>query len=130
MGWNREQRLCILPDAVYVKILKVLACKDDSALLLAHTLHKIPYIFHCCQIRKEQIKLINAGCCVPVGQQLIGHIGKNVEQHGILYISARLQKSLHAKSQEAAVCDVGMPVKEFGLRPFAHGVESKTDFLQ
>ena len=130
MGWDGKQRFRVLPDSIDIEVLQILAGKDDGTVLFTHTFHKVADIFHGGQVGKEQIKLIDAGCRMPVGQKFIRHVGKHIKQHGILHIFARLKQSLDTERQEAAVRDIRMSVKKFGLRSLTHGVKSKTDFLQ
>lgn len=54
---------------------------------------------------------------MPVGQKFIGHVGKHIKQHGILHIFARLKQSLDTESQEAAVRDIRMSVKNLDSAP-------------
>ena len=121
---NGKQRFCIFSDTVNIKVLQILAGENDCTFLFTDTFHEVADVFHRCQVSQEQIKLIDAGGSISIGKQFIGHVGKNVKQHGILHISACLQQPFDTECQEAAVRDVGMSVKKFGLRSFTHGVKS------
>jgi hypothetical protein len=62
-----KQRLGILPDAVNIEILQVLAGKDHGAVLFADTLHKVADILDRCEVGKKQIKLIDACYRIALG---------------------------------------------------------------
>ena len=128
MGWKIAVR--VLPDSIDIEVLQILAGKDDGTVLFSHTFHKVSDIFHGGQVGKEQIKLIDAGCRMPIGQKFIGHVGKHIKQHGILHIFACLKQSLDTEVRKLLSVMFVCPLKKFGLRSLTHGVKSKTDFLQ
>ncbi len=130
VGGNGEQGLGVLPDALNVEVLQILRGNDDRRVLLAHTLGKVADILHGGKIGQEQVKLINAGGGIAVGEQLIAHVGQDVEQQSVFQTLAGLQKPFHAKGHEAGVGDIGVSVKEFRLRTLADGVQPQQDILQ
>ncbi|AEY67567.1 hypothetical protein Clo1100_3435 [Clostridium sp. BNL1100] len=67
MGGDGEQRLGKFPDTVNVEVLQVLRGKNDSAFLLAYTLHKVSYILNGGGVGKEQVQLINTGNGISTG---------------------------------------------------------------
>ena len=130
MGRDREQRFRQLSDAFDIEVLQILRCQNNSRLLLAHTLHEISDILNRSQIGQEQIQLINRGGSVPLGQQLVAHEGKYIEQQGVLDILTGLQQSLDAKYNKAVGSHIGVAVEEFTLSTHTHGVEPQQNFLQ
>ncbi len=83
MGRDAEQGLGVLPDALDVEVLQILRGNNNRRILFAHTLGKVPNVFHSGEVRKEQIELINAGGGVAIGEKLVAHVGQNVEQKGV-----------------------------------------------
>ena len=75
MGRDAEQGLGVLPDTLNVEVLQILRGNDDRRVLFPHTLGEVADIFHSGEICEEQVKLINAGGSVSVGEKLIAHIG-------------------------------------------------------
>ena len=135
MGRDSEQGLGQLPDALPVKVLQILRGHDEVGFLLADPLESVADILddggtHRHIIRQPHIQLVQRRCGVADGQQAVGHIGQDVEQHGAAHILAGLQQPLDPEDDEAGGCHIGVPIEELGLCTLTHGVEPQQDLLQ
>ena len=88
-----------LPDALPVKVLQILRGHDEVGFLLADPLESVADILddggtHRHIIRQPHIQLVQRRRGVADGQQAVGHIGQDVEQHGAAHILAGLQQPL------------------------------------
>lgn len=135
VGRDSEQGLGQLPDALPVKVLQILRGHDEVGFLLADPLESVADILddggtHRHIIRQPHIQLVQRRCGVADGQQAVGHIGQDVEQHGAAHILAGLQQPLDPEDDKAGGGHIGVPVEELSLGALAHGVEAQQDLLQ
>ena len=83
MGRDREEGLGVFFDAIQIKVLQVLAGDNDGRVLLPNTFHKVADVFHCGQVGKEQIKLIQTCRRVSLCQKFIAHKRQHIEKQRI-----------------------------------------------
>ena len=130
MGRDAEQGLGHLPDALLVEVLQVLAGQKHGGLLFAHPLETVADVLDGSGIGQPDIQLVQGGHGISLGEELVGHIGQHIEEHGIADISRRTEHPLHTEDQEAAGGNVRVSVEELGIGALAHGVQPQQHLLQ
>ena len=130
MRRNREQRLGQFANILNEEVLDILTRQYNGGFLFADALHKVSDILDRSEISEEEVKFIDTRDGISAAQKLLGHIRKHIEQQSVSDIFARLEKSLYAKCDEIAVCNVRMTVEKLALRAFAYRVQSEADILQ
>ena len=130
VGGDGEEGAGEFPDALDVKVLQVLAGQNQSGLLFPYPFEGISDIFDGSQIAQPDIQLVQSGHGVALGEQLVAEKGEHVEQQCVFYAVIGLEQPFDAEHQEAAGCNIGVPIKKFALRAPAHGAQAQKHFPQ
>ena len=127
---DAEQRLGHLTDALLIEVLQILTGQKHGRLFLSDTLQAVSDILDGGRIGQPDIQLVQCSHGVAHGQELIGHEGQHIEEHGIADVLRCTEHSLHTEYQEAAGGDVGMTVEKLSVGALAHGVQAQQHLLQ
>ena len=130
MRGNRKQGLRKLTNTADEEVLDVLRCEDDGRILFTDTLGGVTDILDGRHVREEQIQLVDGCYRIAVRQEIVVHIGQDVEEHSILQLLIAVHESLDTEADKLIVGDVGVSVEELRFSTLAHGVDSETDFTE
>lgn len=130
VGWNGKQGLGELGHTGEEKVLQVLAGQHHTGIPLSRPFQDIADVLNDHPVGEPYMKLIQGGHRVALGQQPVAEIGQHIEQHGVLHISAGLEKPLNTKHQKAVAGDIGVTVEEPAFRTPAHGVKPQKNLLE
>lgn len=122
-----EQGLGEFTDRRNQKILNVLACHNNSGVLFADPLAGVADVLDGRHIGQEQVQLVDGRGGAALAQQLVGHVGQDVEEHGVLQPLVRVHEALDSEAEELIVRDVGVAVEVFALSSHAHGMDAQAD---
>gem|GEM_PF-2183805 len=127
---DAEQGFGHLTDALLIEVLQILTGQQHRRFLLSHTLQTISDVLDGGGVGQPDIQLIQSCHGIAHGQELIGHEGQHIEEHGVADIFGGAEHSLDAEHQKTAGGNVGMPVEELGVSALAHGVQPQQHLLQ
>ena len=130
MRRDAEQGFGHLTDALLIEVLQILTGQQHRRFLLSHTLQTISDVLDGGGVGQPDIQLIQSCHGIAHGQELIGHEGQYIEEHGVADIFGGAEHSLDAEHQKTAGGNVGMPVEELGVSALAHGVQPQQHLLQ
>ena len=86
MCGNRKQRLRKLTNTADEEVLNVLRSEDDGRILFTDTLGGVTDILDGRHVREEQVQLVDGCYRIAVRQEVVVHIGQDVEEHRILQL--------------------------------------------
>ena len=130
VGRDGEQGLGQLGHTGEHEVLQVLRGQHQAGVLLPSPLEDVADVLNGHFIGQPDVKLVKGSHRVAHRQELVGEVGQDVEQHGVLDVSAALEEALDAKDHKPPGADIGMSVEKPRLSALAHGVEAQEDLLE
>ena len=130
MRRNREQRLCHFAHTGAVKILYVLRRHEHGGVLLSDALQRIADIFDRHRIAQPDIQFVQRRDRVALDQQLVRHVGQQIQQDRAADVGCDLVQPFYAKYEESGRGQIAVTIEELGVSPLAHGVQTQQYLLE
>ena len=127
---NGEQRLRHLTHTGTVKILHVLRRHEHGGVFLPHTLQRISDILDRHRIAKPDIKLVQRRDGIALDQQLIRHVGQQVQKDRAADVGCDLVQPLYAEHKESGRGQIAVAIEELCIGAPAHGVQTQQHLLE
>ena len=119
-----------LPYSRLGEVLQILAGKEQGGFLFSYSFKRVADVGDDGGIGQPQVQLVNGCHGIAQRQKLIRHIGQQAEQQRVPQIFRHVIQTLDTENKEFGVRDIGMPIKEPGVRATAHGMEPQQQIPQ
>ena len=119
-----------LPYPRLGEVLQILAGKEQGGFLFSYSFKRVADVGDDGGIGQPQVQLVNGCHGIAQRQKLIRHIGQQTEQQGVPQILRHVIQSLDTENKEFGTVNIGMPIKEPGVRATAHGMEPQQQIPQ
>ena len=104
--------------------------QKNRGIFFSHSFGSVADIFDCRQVGQKEVKLINGSGCFSRRQELVVHIGQDIEKHRIFQFLVRLHQPLDTEDNKLIVRNIGMPVEKLAFGSDTHGVQSETKLAE
>ena len=111
---DAEQRLGHFAHLFLIKVLQILRCQQHGGFLFAHTLEAVTDVLNGRGIGQPDIQLVQSRDRVALDQQLVCHIGQQIQQNCAADVGCNLVQSLYTEHKESGRTQIAVTIEELG----------------